>query len=927
MEFAKLISREHDWLIRRLKLNMENHGFDGNSSMLGDSLQTCLAGLANAPDSFRDELSDQAQFNPKAAYATDSVARFVINEANKQRELGLDLSDFLYGLKILRQTFLGLGPEYLSPDEDAVYRNVIERSFDRAEIGLTAHWVSQSRKSALHDIEVVNPAEAGERNKYLTLFESLHSPLFLLDGQNGIEKINRAAAEFVENSIIKNGDCGPGIFYDLQDAAKTKRVKANQLLPWLDPDLDLFLKGNEFERFLEKTVTIGDKTRHYEVGLMRMHDQNGDLSGYILNVNDVTVNRNAEKALKQSEVRFRQIYENVPIMIHSIDSSGVIRNANVHWLSELGYTRDEVIGRNIEFIMTAESKVLFRTILPTFWSDGKISDVGYQYIRKDGSVRDVLLNSVAVYDPVWGMLSLSVVRDITERKTAREELLRAKEVWERTFDAVPDLIAILDDEFRIVKANKSMIEKLESSPEEIIGCNCFSLVHDTKEPPYFCPHAKLLKDACTHSTEISESKLNGIFSVTCSPIYDEKRKLLGSVHIATDITERKKAEQLLVQSERLKAIGELATGVAHNFNNLLQIIMGGAQLAGVNLEIGDIDEAKAQIDEILDSARFGSETVKRLQSFARVRFEQSPKGSEVFDLSATVNQAVEMSKIWWKTVPEKEGTLVTLEQVLTADCRIKGSESELFEVIVNLVKNAVEAMPLGGKIIIKTFRDRCNAVLQISDTGIGISMENKAKIFEPFFTTKGFQSTGMGLASSYGIVQSHHGEISCESEPGRGTVFTVKIPLIENADASLNGSYDKTFRARLKILVVDDMPPVTRILAHGLGKFNQTVLTAASGSEALDIVKKEPVDIVICDLGMPNMNGWEVGKRMKQLREQQGMAKIPFIMLTGWGGQVEELQKITESGVDKILEKPVDMPMLIEAIKEIGETTIRQLYD
>lgn len=260
------------------------------------------------------------------------------------------------------------------------------------------------------------------------------------------------------------------------------------------------------------------------------------------------------------------------------------------------------------------------------------------------------------------------------------------------------------------------------------------------------------------------------------PMEGEKGGAPDKAGIAEDITERKKSEQIPIQSERLKAIGELARGVADNFNNLLQIVMGSANSLSSNLELGDLTAAKADINQILESSRSGAETVRRLQTFARSKTDRFRTEAQVFDLSELVWQAIEMSKIWWKTIPEREGISVNMAETLTGHCMVQGRQGELFEVVVNLIRNAVEALPQGGDIRVGTVAEDGWAILTVEDNGVGVAEQNLGKIFQPFFTTKGCERAGMGLAGSYGIITGHGGEISVRSVRGEGTTFTVRLP-------------------------------------------------------------------------------------------------------------------------------------------------------
>ncbi|HTY21504.1 MAG TPA: response regulator [Desulfomonilaceae bacterium] len=421
-----------------------------------------------------------------------------------------------------------------------------------------------------------------------------------------------------------------------------------------------------------------------------------------------------------------------------------------------------------------------------------------------------------------------------------------------------------------------------------------------------------------------------IFTVTCR---DGTEKIVSFIPLSLpsgeemvtceDITEKRRAEELAIRTERLKAIGDLAGGVAHNFNNLLQMVVGGLDLALVDLEMGSLFEVKKTVEELLQISRSGTETVRRLQSFAQIRGEiQSPE-REVFDLSKTVEQAAEMTRPFWKTGPDKEGISVALNLELAARCFVNAKESEILEVLVNLVKNASEALPKGGEIRIRTFFQGDQVMLQVADNGVGIRREHLKKVFEPFWSTKGASiGTGMGLAVSHGIISRHGGTISVESEDGKGTTFTVTLPLAKETLEMPIPSGEEVLGAKLNILVVDDMGIIVMHLKGLLTKQGNTVYSAKSGEEALEIFRNNKIDVVICDLGMPGMNGWEVGKAIRAICRERGLPKTPFILLTGWGGQQLEQEKILESAVDAIVEKPINHKKLMVTVREAAERVL-----
>ena len=390
-----------------------------------------------------------------------------------------------------------------------------------------------------------------------------------------------------------------------------------------------------------------------------------------------------------------------------------------------------------------------------------------------------------------------------------------------------------------------------------------------------------------------------------------------------DITERSRAEELAVRTERLKAIGDLAGGVAHNFNNLLQMVMGGIDLALIDLEMGNLSEAKRSLEQLLQVSRSGAATVRRLQTFAQVSGKIQPAEAEVFDLSEIVKQTAEITKPFWKTGADKEGIRVVLNLELAESCFVNAKESEITEVLVNLIKNATEALQTGGEIRIKTFIEEDEVILQVIDNGAGIKKEHFNKVFEPFWSTKEVTTgIGMGLAVSHGIISRHGGSISVESEEGKCTIFTVTLPSVKQPQQVPMPSGGEILRAKLNILVIDDMAIIVMNLEGILTKHQQTVFSATSGEEALQIFRNNKIDMVICDLGMPGMNGWEVGKAIRANCRERGLPKTPFILLTGWGAQELEQEKIVESAVDAIVEKPIDNSRLMAVVGKMAEMVL-----
>lgn len=389
------------------------------------------------------------------------------------------------------------------------------------------------------------------------------------------------------------------------------------------------------------------------------------------------------------------------------------------------------------------------------------------------------------------------------------------------------------------------------------------------------------------------------------------------VCVIRDITHRRQSEESLLRTERLKAVGEMASGVAHNFNNLLQIVTGGTQLSLTDLELGDYEQVKSNLKRILDSARLGSETVRRLQQFARPHTDPSMVEGAVFDLSETVKQAVFMTEPYWRSGPQEKSVHVDLFTDLTPGSMVEGKENEVFEVVVNLIRNAVEALPNGGTIEVGVKPRGSEVIMTVRDNGVGIPENSIDRVFEPFWTTKGSKGTGIGLASSFGIVTQHGGRIIVDSKPGQGALFDVRLPYSSKNPASVGESNTVMTTTQNNLLIVDDMELVVRTLEHGLGRYFKEIYTALNGGEALDIFRKNRIDAIICDLGMPEIDGWEVAETVRNISRESGAQKPPFILLTGLGGQLDRSRDMTARGVDRILEKPADVALLLETITEL----------
>lgn len=361
------------------------------------------------------------------------------------------------------------------------------------------------------------------------------------------------------------------------------------------------------------------------------------------------------------------------------------------------------------------------------------------------------------------------------------------------------------------------------------------------------------------------------------------------------------------QRHRMEALGRMTMGVAHDLNNLLSGLIGHIELLkekAVHIE-HDSESIQSSIRTIETTAEDGAALIEKLQRYIR---EDTHKHFERVNLAALIDDCLTITQPYWYNEPRRQGIEIDVERDLDDVPDVMGAASELREVFVNLILNAVQAMPDGGIITFETFvSDNDGVCARVTDTGIGMSDDVQENIFEPLFTTKGEQGTGMGLAASYGIIQEHSGTIDVTSEPGEGTSFTLTFPPAdESAPKRESPDPPPSESLSARVLVVDDEEMVRSIVTQLLSLNDHTVDRASSGREALALIEETDYDIVFTDFGMPEMTGAELARR---LREKS--SRLPVILLTGYTEP-----DATDDVVDDILSKPFKLEELEAAIQK-----------
>lgn len=362
----------------------------------------------------------------------------------------------------------------------------------------------------------------------------------------------------------------------------------------------------------------------------------------------------------------------------------------------------------------------------------------------------------------------------------------------------------------------------------------------------------------------------------------------------------------MVRMERLRAMGELASGVAHDFNNSLAAILGRTQLLMSQITSETHLRSLSLIER---AARDSAQVVRRILDFAR--FDTDTDFSDV-DVNRLVEDVVELTRHKWLDEAQSKGRTIEIRTRRGDVPPALGSYAELSEVLANLVINACEAISGNGVIELSAEGSQDRVQILVSDTGCGMSAEVAQKVFEPFYTTKGSSGTGLGLSVAFGIISRHNGTIDVESQEGVGTTVRLSLPIAPVAETRVEMGTCRTAAAiAASILVIEDQPLIRETMADILALEGHRVTLACDGEEGIALFEDGEYDIVCTDLGMPGLSGWEVVRAIKQRRHD-----VPVIMVTGWGVTIDQSQMERE-GVEAVIAKPFDMEEVLGIVRNL----------
>jgi PAS domain S-box-containing protein len=631
--------------------------------------------------------------------------------------------------------------------------------------------------------------------------------------------------------------------------------------------------------------------------------------------------------LTESEAKYRLFFENAGDAIYILEENGRILAANPAACKQLGYSHAELLALNIGQVDSpAEARRAPERIAQVIKEVHL--DFETTHLRKDGTFLPVDVKSRLI---TWNgqPAVMSICRDVAARKRA-DQFLRL------VLDNIPAAVFWKDRNSVFLGCNQAIAQAAGlESPDQIVGKTDYDLGWKKEESDFYVAVDRRVMDNDQAEYHIIEPQLQADgkqrWLDTCKiPLHDDQGRVIGILGTFMDITERKLAEQEkaqleaeLQQAQKMESIGRLAGGVAHDFNNILQAILGNVELA---LEQTKPEEPIHQdLLEVQNASRRAADLTHQLLAFAR-RQTIAPRP---IDLNQTVESMLTMLR-------RLIGDEVKLVWTPSAELwPVKMDPSQTDQILANLCVNARDAMNGVGEIQIETKNVQVDelhasrhdgfvpgdyALLMVSDTGCGMGKETQGRIFEPFFTTKDMgRGTGLGLSTVYGIVRQHQGHIAVYSEPGRGTTFRIYLPRHTEAYAKSAAEAPATpiTRGNETLLLVEDELAILKLTARIIEQQGYVVLMANTPDEALRLAREHrgPIHLLLTDVVMPGMNGRELSERLKALHPN-----LKFMFMSGYTANVIARQGILEQGVH-FIQKPFSMADLAVKIREALDTS------
>ncbi len=677
---------------------------------------------------------------------------------------------------------------------------------------------------------------------------------------------------------------------------------------------DRFAKTGEVRK-ISKSVEVSALTKEgIEIQIeMYLNCQRLGREEYLCTaiIRDIGERREAVEHLR----KLAHAMEFSPSTIVITDTAGRIEYANPKFTQLTGYSIEEAIGKN-------------PSILKSGKTSSKVYEELWKTIKNGNEWRGEFCNRKKNGDLYWESASISPVKNdkgvITNFVAIKNDITVRRQTVKKLKESeakLHNIMASLYEVSIIIYDRDGKILELWSSPEmnKRYGMHAVDTVGRSIRD--FVPPDQIEQRlAEIHRVFDSGEKIlleyvavfpGGCFwqEASLCRMQDSIGNITGVIGFIRDVTKRKKMEGAILQSEKLNSLGTITAGIAHEFNNILGIVLGSAEV----LEGGHNDERalKRGLVDIIKACDDGGVIVKRMRAFSDVEVKQSD--CILYDVGHIIKDAIDFTMPRWKHVAQISGTKFHIDtDGMKNTPEIFCNPTELREVFVNLINNAINAMPDGGSIFFSMMSYQNKVLISVSDTGIGMTEYVKKNVFDPFYSTRKPQGTGLGMSIAYSIIKRHGGNIEVESEVGKGATFTLSIPISKAVvqRAELSEQISEIACKKFRVLVIDDERRMCETLKKFFSKDGHMVKTASNGAYAIELAGREEFDLVLCDLAMTDTNGYDVIKVLNRTEYR------PVIgIITGWNEELPLLEK-EEFKVDFVVRKPFSFSELAKKINE-----------
>ncbi|HUI67019.1 MAG TPA: PAS domain-containing protein [Nitrospirota bacterium] len=680
--------------------------------------------------------------------------------------------------------------------------------------------------------------------------------------------------------------------------------------------------------------TLQTKEIIVELTASPIKDRAGKVVRLIEVMRDVTADRRLEEENRQSLDFLASVLEGIGEGVVVMDRDYRILTANEGYLSQVGKSREDIVGRYCYEVshhfdshcMDNGHDCPVRTVFET----GNPAQAMHIHYDKHDQEIYVECHAYPVKDSAGNVIrAIETLNDVTDRIRLEQKLKESEEKYRDLYDNAPDGYYSLAGNGLIVEANRTFLQMLGYRRDEAIGkLYIEDLLSDDSAQTCHAMFPELKKAGHVRNLDLTMVKKDGTLlpvAMHATAVNDGEGNFVMSRSVIRDITERKgideerrKLQEQLFRSQKLEALGTLASGIAHDFNNLLSSILGYASLAKTDLRP---DNPVYQHVDIIETASLrASELTQQLLAFAKGgKYDAKPT-----DVNAIVREVVALLS----RIIEKNVTIV-----FAADFNLHHAvcdAGQIQQAVINICLNGRDAMPRGGTLTVKTENVRLEirdvqffvdvppgdyVRISVADTGMGMDRETRERLFEPFFTTKE-KGTGLGLALAYGTIKKHGGFIQVFSEPGKGSTFEVNLPACMSDETCVKKKDNVGLRRGSEtILVVDDEPMVKQLAKDVLTRYGYTVLTAGGGEEAIDVFRQRSaeIDAVILDMVMPAMEGREVFRRLQELKPG-----VKVIVSSGYS-QDQDADELILQGARSFVQKPFRIAELVQVVGAVLE--------